>query len=206
MRPRLKGGDGHGVALEPMMADVQLDHLTGVRFFLALWIVCGHYMPNEPDDQGFAITCRSFVAVNFFVVMSGFVTHLAYGHRLATGMTLRRFYVRRMAQIVITTYVAMLASLLVVWMVPEYRDSFMPSTWTIVGCFGFVMHWVRPATWCPAPPSWTIEALIPGWLLYPLLRSMVEGLDRLGGLRALTIFSLLLYAVSYGPLVALYFW
>ena len=43
-------------------------------------------------------------------------------------------------------------------------------TRTLLGCFGFVQHWIRPATWCPAPPSWTIEALLPSWLLYPFLR------------------------------------
>ena len=188
-----------------MAETVQLDHLTGIRFFLALWIVCGHYMPSEPTDKGFAVTCRSFVAVNFFVVMSGFMTHLAYGHRLASGaLTLKSFYFRRMAQIVLTTYIAMLCSLLVVLTVPEYRQSFMPSPWTILGCLGFVMHWIRPATWCPAPPSWTIEALIPGWLLYPFLRRLVEALDR-RGLLALGSFMLLLYAISFGPLLLLYF-
>lgn len=188
----------------PERPPCQLEHLTGVRFFLALWIVCGHYMPSSPNDKGFGITCRSFAAVNFFVVMSGFVTHLAYGQRLASGMKLKTFYLRRMSQIVITTYVAMIASLLVVVVIPEYRNSFMPSFATILGCFAFIMHWIRPATWCPAPPSWTVEALIPCWLLYPLLRRLVETLDKVGGM-ALMSSMLLLYGVSFGPLLSLYF-
>ena len=188
----------------PERPPCQLEHLTGVRFFLALWIVCGHYMPSSPNDKGFGITCRSFAAVNFFVVMSGFVTHLAYGQRLASGMKLKTFYLRRMSQIVITTYVAMIASLLVVVVIPEYRNSFMPSFATILGCFAFLMHWIRPATWCPAPPSWTVEALIPCWLLYPLLRRLVETLDKVGGM-ALMSSMLLLYGVSFGPLLSLYF-
>ena len=114
------------------------------------------------------------------VVMSGFVTHRAYGPRLSKGLRLRDFYLRRLGKIVCTSYVAMLWSLLVVFSVEEYRESFMPSKITLATCFTFTAHWLRPATWCPAPPSWTIQALIPCWLIYPLLASLLGRLERKG--------------------------
>ncbi|CAK9053819.1 Hypothetical protein SCF082_LOCUS29287 [Durusdinium trenchii] len=190
-------------------AGEELEHLTGLRSFLALWIVCGHYMPGASADGSHrsanvsAITCRSFAAVDLFIVMSGYVTHLAYGNRLRSeSLSLRRYYLLRMAHILITSYVAMLWSLLVVLAVEEYRDSFLPSISTLLGCFGFVQHWIRPATWCPAPPSWTIEALLPSWLLYPFLRILVARLEGRPG--ALVMWMLVVYAISFGPLLSLY--
>ena len=152
-----------------------------------------------------AATCRSFMAVDIFIVMSGFITQWSYGERLRTGqLGLGRFYLRRMAYIIFTTYVAMAVSVVVVWTVPLYRNSFMSNAWTLLSCFGFVAHWIRPATWCPAPPSWTIEALIPSWLLYPFLRRLVERVDLKYGGGALLLLAILLHLVSFGPLLALY--
>ena len=183
-----------------------LEHLTGIRSLLALWIVCGHYMPAA-STLGIlqAATCRSFTAVDVFIVMSGFVTQWSYGKRLRSGqLSIGRFYIRRLSYTVVTTYVAMVVSILVVLAVPAYRSSFMPSAWTIFSCFTFVAHWIRPSTWCPAPPSWTIEALIPSWLLYPFLRELVERVDAKHGRCALLMTTVLVHLVSFGPLYALY--
>ena len=163
-------------------------------------------MPRAPSLGVLqAATCRSFMAVDFFVVMSGFITHWSYGKRLRTGeLSVGGFYIRRLSYIILTTYVAMTMSILVVLVVPAYRSSFMPSAWTLLSCFGFVAHWIRPSTWCPAPPSWTIEALIPSWLLYPFLRRLLERIDAQHGSGALLLSALLVYLVSFGPLFALY--
>ncbi|CAJ1398676.1 unnamed protein product [Effrenium voratum] len=164
-------------------------------------IVCGHYMPRTDGPVTFlgTLSCRSFVAVDVFVVMSGFVTHLAYGHRLATW-SLRRFYLRRMGQIVVTTWVAMLTSIVVVLVVPEYR-RFSPGGLELAACLGFLRHWARPGAWCPAPPSWTVEALIPCWLLYPFLAQLAE---KIQARRLTACFMVLLYLASFGPMLCLY--
>lgn len=190
-----------------MVAGSRLDHLTGIRGLLALWIVCGHYMPRSDRFTFFeAAACRSFMAVDVFVVMSGFVTHWAYADRIRQGtLSTRSFYVRRMAHIILTTYIAMAVSLIVVAAVPKFRSSFMPDVWTLVSCVSFVAHWVRPAVWCPAPPSWTIEALIPCWLAYPFARRLTDRVDSYGGTSALILLLLALHAISFGPLVYLYF-
>ncbi|CAE8714801.1 unnamed protein product [Polarella glacialis] len=189
-----------------MSSPIRLDHLTGIRSLLALWIVCGHYLPHEkPTSFLAASTCRSFMAVDVFVVMSGFVTHWAYGDRLQKGeLRIRQFYVRRMAGIVLTTYIAMVLSLIVVIMVPEFRNSFMPSALTLLGCFSFLAHWVKPSAWCPAPPSWTIEVLIPSWLLYPFTRRLVDGVDSRAGTPGLVLLIAALHALSFGPLLLLF--
>lgn len=190
-----------------MAAGSRLDHLTGIRGLLALWIVSGHYLPrNERLTRLEAAACRSFMAVDVFVVMSGFVTHWAYADRMRQGtLSIRSFYVRRMAHIILTTYIAMVASIIVVAAIPEFRSKFMPDVWTLISCIGFVAHWARPAVWCPAPPSWTIEALIPCWLAYPFTRRLIDRVDSCGGSWALMLFLLALHAVSFGPLACLYF-
>jgi len=183
----------------------RMEHLSGLRCLLAFWVVCGHYAPRGPPSAFSAGACRSFMAVDVFVVMSGFVTHWSYGPRLCCGsLSLRQFYVRRLANVILTTYCAMISSLLVVLAVPELRAKLTPSAWTIAGCLGFVVHWVDPEAWCPAPPSWTVEALLPSWLLYPLTREALARVEARGGGVGLVAVAVALWVVSFGPIVVIF--
>lgn len=95
------------------MGTQKLDHLTGARFLASLWIVCGHFAPRLEETAFTVVRHRGNAAVNFFVLTSGFVTHWAYADRLTScdAGELRRFFVRRMGRVVLTTWVAMLLGL-----------------------------------------------------------------------------------------------
>jgi len=180
----------------------QLDHLTGIRGILATWVVCGHYLPRMEHGLFNAIACRSWMAVDVFIILSGFVTHWSYSARLKHDvLTIKQYLIKRIAPVVLTTYLAMLLSLCLAL---YNQEDWLPGFWPIIGCFGFVVHWVKPSAWCPAPPSWTIEALIPCWILYPWLRRgicVVEGRWSKYGL----IFGFMfLWVVSFGPVVVIF--
>eukprot|EP00445_Apocalathium_hangoei_P016991 CAMPEP_0203902508 /NCGR_PEP_ID=MMETSP0359-20131031/44581_1 /ASSEMBLY_ACC=CAM_ASM_000338 /TAXON_ID=268821 /ORGANISM="Scrippsiella Hangoei, Strain SHTV-5" /LENGTH=130 /DNA_ID=CAMNT_0050826381 /DNA_START=31 /DNA_END=420 /DNA_ORIENTATION=+ len=116
-----------GLDGRPQPQQVRLPHVTGIRTLLALWIVCGHYLAREPATYFDAVACRSFMAVDVFVVMSGFVTHWSYSGRFASGtLGVTRFYIQRLVPILVTTYVAMLASLAITFAVPALREGVLP--------------------------------------------------------------------------------
>ena len=85
----------------------QFSHLTGARSLAALWIVCAHYLPKKSEGS-FNAVFRVNVAVCFFVVTSGFVTHWAYGSKVfKTWHDLLCFYVRRLGKVVVTFWIAL---------------------------------------------------------------------------------------------------
>ena len=75
-----------------MSPKAKLSSLTGIRFFLALWVVIYHqtwpesylgaWLPRLPATL-FCWLRTGYVAVDFFFVLSGFV--LSYAHSLETG-------------------------------------------------------------------------------------------------------------------------
>ena len=63
----------------------RLYQLDGFRFLVALWLVVGHnFDPNNDTSyhcyyERFCV--RRYVAVSFFIILSGFVSHYAYGQK-----------------------------------------------------------------------------------------------------------------------------
>lgn len=148
-------------------------HLEGLRGVLVLWVLC-HHLTNFQERT---ITTRAHMAVAAFVQLSGFVTHLSCsGSKTALDnsscASLTRFYVRRFDRVLFTTWVSMVFDLVV---------SGYGGGWTkCLGCFFFVTPWFNPGCQenkCPNCPSWTIGALLPGWLLYPFLLAAIRHLN-----------------------------
>ena len=89
----------------------QFQHLNGARSLVAFWIVCAHYMPKGTATGDFlnGAVFRVNVAVCFFVVVSGFVTHwTSEGRPLESVNELLHFYVRRLSRVLVTFWLAML--------------------------------------------------------------------------------------------------
>ena len=84
----------------------KLDHLDGGRTVLALWIVL-HHFPDTTSDQTMLQGDRAHVAVSYFVVLSGFVTHWVYGRPERWDGRLLRFYARRLDRVVLTSWLGM---------------------------------------------------------------------------------------------------
>ena len=67
----------------------RIAELDGIKLFLQCWIVCGHF-PGTKYNRGITarIINRGGTAVTFYIVLSGFVTTLAYRKKsLLTYMT-----------------------------------------------------------------------------------------------------------------------
>eukprot|EP00440_Ansanella_granifera_P016511 gb/GFBE01017939.1/.p1 GENE.gb/GFBE01017939.1/~~gb/GFBE01017939.1/.p1 ORF type:complete len:410 (+),score=38.16 gb/GFBE01017939.1/:1-1230(+) len=177
----------------------QLQHLTGARCLAALWIVCAHYLPKLPEGSGPSFNGAVFrvnVAVCFFVIVSGFVTHYAYGARdLAGFWGLAQFYARRLGRVVFTFWVAMAFSVYILTRTGTHWEA-----WYLVRCALFIEQWV---SWCPNGPSWFVFALLPSWILYPLTRRVVVNAEERYGGAGLVSLLLGLWAISFGPAICL---
>ena len=87
----------------------KLDHLDGGRTVLALWILM-HHFPDHPEGGHTMLQGdRAHVAVSYFVVLSGFVTHWVYGRPERWDGRLLRFYARRLDRVVLTSWLGMIA-------------------------------------------------------------------------------------------------
>eukprot|EP00435_Cladocopium_sp_Y103_P051658 s729_g16.t1 len=183
-------------ARQPVRAS-RFEHLNGARCLAAFWIVCAHYMPQEEVEDGWSLSGRAYyrvnVAVCFFVLTSGFVTHWTSAAMTIDGAwPLLGFYLRRLGRVLLTFWLAMLWA---VYLLKREGKDDLPLDY-VVKCFCLIEQWFK---WCPNGPSWFIFALLPSWLLYPLSRKVVQYVEDRGegsGLLALAAASFL---VSTGP-------
>jgi peptidoglycan/LPS O-acetylase OafA/YrhL len=205
---------------------MKLDQIEGARTLAALWIVVAHSLavtaPNDdlrggppPESPFNPALGRARVAVCFFVVLSGFVTHWVYGRPQRWDGDLMKFYANRLDRVVLTATLTMLAAAALgkitgvtgegVHLNGDPADLTAPR---LVACLTYV-HWYVDAAndeyTCPNSPVWTVGALIPSWLLYPLYRRLlVAAAER--GQRATTAALLLLaagWAVTFGVIFAI---
>lgn len=175
--------------------DGLLSHLVGARCVLTIWILADHFLHGSS-----VLVDRANVAVDCFIIMSGFVTHWAYGAReLHRWPLLAQFYVRRILRVLLTTYLAMgvAAALMIATAQP-------PDGAHMLRCILFVESWLQPENWCPNGQTWTIAALLPSWLLYPAWRWLLEAVEARGGARGLAVLLLGLWASSLGPSLFLF--
>jgi peptidoglycan/LPS O-acetylase OafA/YrhL len=177
-----------------------LPHLTGVRTLLTMWIVIHHMSPQEPTSSISIFTMRVDVAVELFVMTTGFMTQYAYGTKDVTSSagSLIAFYVQRLARICLTAQLAMSVCLFFSWF-----GGAEIITARNFGCLLFVKNLLNPDPNCPDAPTWFVAAMIPSWLLWPLLtrpllvRSAAKSLDSI--LRV----CVLMWLVALGPPLAL---
>ena len=95
--------------------------LDGLRGVAAIAVAFRHI----PDNAVAAWTPESYLAVDLFFVLSGFVLAHAYGARLAAGMTIGRFAVVRLIRLYPLYLVASLITLALV-LVPAWPRHYHP--------------------------------------------------------------------------------
>jgi len=155
-----------------------LTHLTGARFVASFWIVCGHFVPRSVHSTALNnVVNRGNVAVCFFITMSGFITHWAYGDRALGLDKIPQYYTRRLGRVFLTAWLAMAFSAAV----DVAKDQSLGSAMHLGLCVLFLEPWRDPEDWCPDGQSWTIAALLPSWLLYPWSRNLITWAARGGG-------------------------
>jgi len=186
----------------------QLDHLTGSRCLLSTWVVCGHFIARTSGALLFPASRRAFMAVDMFVMLSGFISHWACCTKDFTSFrVVREFYTKRLGRVLLTASVANMAAVVVKVAVRDF--STLDDPFRVLRCFLFVESWIdydRGWDWqsCPNDPTWTIASLIPAWLLYPLMHRLVAALWRRCGCSGLSMAGACLWATSFGPSLAIF--
>ena len=181
-----------------------IQHLTGCRFLLSLWIVCNHFVPKEPETALNHVVSRSNVAVSTFVCMSGFITHWAYGEReLSSKWKVLHFFVKRIGRVAFTTWTAMVAAI-VVMAITGNTSGDVYDVGHVCRCFTFVETWLHPRIWCPNGQTWTVAALIPSWLMYPWSRRIIAAVQRRAAGPGLLMLAVGAWALEFGAIFATY--
>jgi peptidoglycan/LPS O-acetylase OafA/YrhL len=161
----------------------QLRALTGIRFFLAIWVVIYHVTPVSDQHvidwfpalpQAFYSLLRTgYVAVGIFFVLSGFV--LAYNYDLGKrwdGLSLARFAVARFSRI----YPAYCLGLLLITPFVVYRlaQAYTPDSLGDEALSGF-LNWTLLQAWIPSmaltwnDPGWSLSNEAFFYLCFPFI-------------------------------------
>lgn len=173
----------------------QLPQLTGVRTLVATWILMHHMAPQKPASGISIFVMRVDVAVEMFFMLSGFMTHYAYGDKDFTSSagSLISFYVRRLARVCLTTQAGMLFCIFWWWF-----GGKEVLTLHSLSCLTFTRTWYDPEPDCPDAPGWFVAALIPSWILYPIVTRRVL-MDNSSSPRSLLRLCGILWLAAIGP-------
>lgn len=157
-----------------------LPALTGLRFFLALWVIVDHLVgPGhafEPYAQMlphpfYMIVRGGYLAVTTFFVLSGFVLARTYGHKEWTRRNLWKYAVGRIARV----YPVYLLSLLIVsrFIIAAKVDH---KGWLVAMHLLLVQGWFvghYSVGWNVA--AWTLSVEMFFYLMFPLLIVPLRG-------------------------------
>lgn len=146
----------------------RLPFVDGSRGLASLWIVCQHFLPHSTDGPLVKSLWRSNAAVCYFIVLSGFVTHWAARGTFASSASrlsdAKRWYGRRFGRVLLAVWLAMGVSTLLLH-AGGHGDL---GAAHLARCALLVEPWRSPNRWCPDGQSWTVAALAPSWLAYPV--------------------------------------
>ncbi|CAK0862827.1 unnamed protein product [Prorocentrum cordatum] len=189
---------------EPPRQQLRLPHLDGARVLVALWIVCHHMAPrDDPESVLDPLTERVDVGVEFFTLLSGFLTHLTYSGEdlLSTAGSLVHFWARRAGRAVAVAQLAMLAAAAL-----DGLAGIPVLSWRLLGCLCFARPWFSPAPDCPNMPVWYLAALLPSWMLYPFVLQPVLCAAAHWRPWRLGLLLLAAWAAAIGPQLAVIAW
>lgn len=185
----------------------QIDGLTSLRFFLALWVVVYHQIPTSvtltipwmplAPDWVCLILRSGYVAVTAFFVLSGFV--LAYNYpieKLASPRQRQQFWAARFARIYPAYFIGLVAlvPILAYRMLrgapAEYlRGELVAGVLNI----GLLQSWVPGYSLTWNYPGWSLSNEVFFYLVFPWVAGWLPRLRGalIGWLAALWLFSLL---------------
>jgi peptidoglycan/LPS O-acetylase OafA/YrhL len=191
----------------------QLLPLTGLRFFLAFWVVIYHQTSPENylgplmtklPETIFCVSRTGYVAVGVFFVLSGFV--LSYSHSLATRFSssqLADFAIARFARIYPTYCFGLL-------LIAPFIGAQVLRNWSVTAATKetarALLNWTLLQSWIPrAALSWNA----PGWSLsdeaffYCCFPFVGVALWKLSGFRSILLTASVIWAAALiAPLIA----
>lgn len=156
----------------------RLEQLDGFRFLVAFWLVIAHnFDGNSGVGTLYEKFCvRRYVAVQFFIVLSGFVSHYAYADRdFSTSTTLRKFYVGRYGSILACYYATMVLAYIIRgaggqlrYTTPSYLAVAIPLSAFLLQC------WLPKYAYVGNTPAWTLSTLSAHWFAYPFCQPLLK--------------------------------
>ncbi|KAJ1453894.1 hypothetical protein M885DRAFT_443077, partial [Pelagophyceae sp. CCMP2097] len=157
----------------------RLRFVSGSRCLASLWIVTQHFSPHSSSGPlaraSVKTLWRSNCAVDYFVVLSGFVTHWASrGAFVSTagdgrfGAAAASWLARRFGRVLASTYLSMAVAVLLMSAEGDACNC-APAFGHVSRCAVLMEPWLSPSRWCPNGQVWTVAALAPAWLLYPAI-------------------------------------
>lgn len=163
----------------------RLEQLDGFRFLVALWLVVAHNFSPKTSPTGGLLErfcMRRYVAVTFFIVLSGFVSHYAYGNRSfffyngsINRETIQKFYIGRVGSVVACYYATMAALVFI----RGWAGHFAKEGWwyavkgSLLSLF-FLQTWIPSYAYFGNTPAWTLATLVWHWAAYPWLQPRVK--------------------------------
>jgi peptidoglycan/LPS O-acetylase OafA/YrhL/predicted enzyme related to lactoylglutathione lyase len=176
-------GVAAGVAAAPRPARAGLlPALTGLRFFLALWVIVDHLVGPGHAFEPFAqmlphplymIVRGGYLAVTTFFVLSGFVLARTYGGTAWNGRNLWKYGVARVARV----YPVYLLSLLIVApFIVVAKTAPASKGWLVAMHLALVQGWFvghYTVGWNVA--AWTLSCEMFFYLMFPLLIAPLRG-------------------------------
>ena len=150
-----------------------LPALTGLRFFLALWVILHHLTgPGQELERSarllpsplFTLVRGGYMAVTTFFVLSGFVLTRSYAASLWNGGSLWRYGCARIARV----YPVYLLSLAIVS--PFIAADRTPGKTAYATAHGLLVQaWLGPIPVNWNTPAWSLSCEMFFYLMFPLL-------------------------------------
>jgi peptidoglycan/LPS O-acetylase OafA/YrhL len=165
-----------------------LPHLDGLRCLCCAWIVVSHFAnPRVPNNRLKGVLERGYIAVDFFIVLSGFTTHYAAASKpLGTAAQISRFHLQRVGRILPLHWACVAVQVVLNHYVNSLNlvgSLLLLTAWNCYASFAAAENALFGAHQCDFwpynPLHWTLSTLLFSWLLYPLMRPLV----RCGGAR-----------------------
>jgi peptidoglycan/LPS O-acetylase OafA/YrhL len=161
-----------------------LPALTGLRFFLALWVVLHHLVGQGQMLDGWMhdlppaaqrLLEGGYLAVGTFFVLSGFVMSLSYRDSPWTRQNLLRYSIARFGRI----YPAYLVSLLIVspWIFDFLnKESPQPHKAAMLANYGLVLQgWTGNLGISWNTPAWSLSCEFFFYLCFPVAVTLLGG-------------------------------
>ena len=198
-------------------------HISGLRALLSYWIVVDHMTsswrptPTETPQEGLftLILGRAIVPVQFFIVLSGFITHHAYrkvkyydGHQIVWSQV-ARYNFKRFGGIIGAYYLTYSLILIVIIISQKWALEQPGAIVSVVLSVFLLQSWYPLECTVPNGSAWTMSTLAFAWVLFPPIQHFLKKSG--SGCRAFLLFLLAsivtvapcaLYVIIEGPVVS----
>lgn len=157
--------------------------LTGIRFFLAVWVLLFHTVDVWKDFPFlYNLFSNGYVAVSAFFVLSGFILVYNYANLETDAHSLKMFSLAR----IIRLYPMYLISIIVAFPLFAYFQYKTETGYigiiiltTLLTVFG-LQAWYKPVLEKLNPPSWSLSVEFFFYSLFPFLNKKINSLSKRG--------------------------